>query len=224
VLVIDSHSDDESLSICGEYKNVRVITRTFDNFANQCNFALTQVLHTPWVLSMDADYVVTGELVEELGQLVPDPGINGYRISFQYLIAGKPLRGSLYPARTALYRKDRASYIQDGHAHRVIIDGSIGQLSSTIQHDDRKPFKRWLRSQWQYALQEAQKLRIVPWDDLTVADKSRTLCLAPLIVIPYVLLIRGLILDGWPGLVYSGQRFIAELYLQLARLKFPTES
>ncbi len=219
VLVIDSFSTDDSLCICQQFPNVRVVSRVFDNFANQCNFALAQRFDTSWILSMDADYVISAALIKELSLLNPDSNTRGYRIGFEYLVSGKPLRRSLYPPRTALYRRDSARYIQDGHAHRVIIDGTIGELSAKIQHDDRKPFRRWLRSQWYYATQEADKLRATPLSTLTAADKSRKLGLAPLLVIPYSLLVKGLILDGWPGLLYSGQRFIAELYLQIARLK-----
>lgn len=219
VIVIDSGSTDETLQICAEYSNVRCIHRTFDNFANQCNFALTQAINTEWVLSMDADYVVTAELVAELNQLTPSLDINGYQIEFQYLINGKALRGSLYPPRTALYRKKEAHYQQDGHAHKVNVNGGIAKLSAKIQHDDRKTNQRWLKSQWIYAQQEAKKLKQSRWADLATADKLRRLGLAPLIILPYTLLVKGLLLNGVSGLAYSFQRFIAEVYLLFALFK-----
>lgn len=218
VLVIDSFSTDQTLEICAEFDNVTVINRTFDNFANQCNFALAQDIPTDWVMSMDADYIVTDALRDELVYLVPGSEVKGYEIAFEYMVSGKPLRGSLYPPRTVLYRKNAANYVQDGHAHRVIIDGTVIPLIGKIRHDDRKPTTRWLRSQWSYAKQEAHKLRHQPWQELGLPDKLRKSGLAPLAVLPYTLIAKGLILDGWPGIVYSAQRFTAELCLQLARL------
>jgi len=218
IVVVDSFSTDATARICAEFSNVRVVRHAFENFAKQCNFALTQSIGTEWVLSMDADYVVTEKLVDELTQLKTDNHINGYQIGFEYLIAGKPLRGSLYPPRTALYRTQSANYIQDGHAHKVHINGAVGQLNEKIQHDDRKSTKRWLDSQWRYAQQEAIKLKQTSWQDLSWPDKLRKTGLAPLAIIPHTLFLKGLLLSGWPGLVYSAQRFIAEFYLQIARL------
>ncbi len=228
VLVIDSFSSDATLEICRKSSNVSVIQRKFDDFASQCNFALEQNISTDWVLSMDADYVISETLIKEIFNQKPDTKTKAYQISFDYLIDGKKLRASLYPPRVALYRKSSAYYLQDGHAHKVKIDGefienntedSIKRLKAKIQHDDRKPYTRWLNSQSKYAAQEVIKLNNSPWAELSIQDKMRKLGLAPLLVIPYTLFVRGLIFDGWIGLKYTSQRFIAEFMLQTARLK-----
>lgn len=219
IIILDSGSTDETLVICRKFNNTRIIHRDFDNFANQCNFALQQDISTEWVLSIDADYVLTTELIFELQKLKPQPETNGYQIAFEYLISGQILRGSLYPPRTSLYKKEQARYQQDGHAHRVEVKGSISKLRNKLQHDDRKPFKRWLKSQWGYAEQEARKLKKTDWVNLSIPDKLRKAALAPLIIIPYTLLFKGLIFNALPGLIYSAQRLIAEIYLQVARLK-----
>ena len=219
VLIIDSFSTDNTLEICKRYSNVRVIQNAFENFAQQCNFALSQTLMTEWVLSMDADYVVTPDLINELSALVPANDITGYRISFEYLINGQALRGSLYPARVCLYRQKSAHYEHDGHAHRVSISGEVISLSAKLQHDDRKPYSRWLSSQKKYAQQEVEKLSASSWAELSWPDRLRRLGIAPLIVLPYTLFIKGLDLNGKQGIEYARQRFIAELELQKARFK-----
>lgn len=219
VLVVDSFSNDATLFICQQFKNVRLIQREFDTSAHQCNFALSQDIKTEWVLSMDADYVLSPELIVELEGLQAPPTLHGYRINFDYLIGGKKLRRSLYPPRTALYRRKYARYLQDGHTQRVIIQGEVGKLSAKIQHDDRKPYARWLNSQKSYAKQEAIKLRESPWSTLSLQNKLRKLGIAPLAILPYTLFFKALILDGSPGLQYTRQRFVAEICLQSARLK-----
>ncbi len=219
VLVIDSFSTDSTPQICSEFKNVRFIQRRFTSFSEQCNFALKQDLSTDWVLSMDADYIVSDSLRQELASLAPDSQVSGFDIEFDYVINGHKLRGSLYPARTCLYRHQQAHYRQDGHAHRVVIEGLVSKLSAKLQHDDRKPYSRWLSSQRSYAKQEAAKLALAPWADLSWPDRFRVVGIAPLAVVAHTLFYKGLIVDGWPGLVYTWQRFVAESYLQLARLK-----
>ena len=219
VLVIDSYSDDETLEICSRFDNVRVIQNHYTGPTDQSNFGLTQDIPGEWVLSMDADYVVSPELHTELASLSPSQDIKGFEISFDYLINGKPLKGSLYPPRVSLYRKTSAHYQRDGHTQRVVIDGLVMKLDQKMQHDDRKPYSRWLASQKKYAAQEAQKLSHASWGQLSLPDRLRYIGIAPLIIVPYTLFFKGLILGGAAGLEYAGQRLVAELYLQLARIK-----
>lgn len=219
VLVVDSFSKDATLDICAKFSNVRVVQKKFENAAKQCNFALEQNIQTEWVLSMDADYVVTEGLREELAVLTPSSITNGYNVHFDYLIRGRRLFGSLYPPRTCLYRKQFAHYIQDGHTQRVQVKGDVGDLRAKMNHDDRKPYSRWRASQERYARLEADKIGDSSWSELSLPNKVRASGLSPLAVIPYTLLGKKLILSGPAGLEYCWQRMVAEVYLQKARLK-----
>ena len=219
IVVVDSFSDDQTEQICLELENVEFLQRRFDQHATQWNFAIEQNITSEWILALDADHVLSDELINELKLLQPAKETNAFWASFIYLINGKPLRQSLYPPVISLYRNGQASYQQDGHTQRLAIDGKIDQLNNKIMHDDRKSSRRWLSSQWNYAQQEVVKLQQERWSDLSLADRARKSGLAPLIVVPYTFLCKGLILNGWPGVIYTGQRFIAEVCLQIARLK-----
>jgi glycosyltransferase involved in cell wall biosynthesis len=217
IVVVDSFSEDETLSILKSFPQVRIFQRKFDNHANQCNFALKEGnIHTEWILSLDADYILTEAILEEMGHLNPDYDIAGYYSKFVYYIFGQPLRSSLYPPRVVLFQKGRASYEQDGHAHRVVGTGKIKNLNSPILHDDRKPFSSWLIAQSRYTSLEAEKLLKSNWTSLSDADKIRKMrVMAPFAVFFYCLFVKGLILDGKPGLYYSFQRMLSELLLSL---------
>jgi glycosyltransferase involved in cell wall biosynthesis len=215
VVVVDSFSTDETLTIISSLPNVCVIQRCFDSFAQQCNFGLT-LIDSPWVLSLDADYVLSDELLEELANLRTDDSTKGYAARFRYCIHGKPLRSSLYPPRTVLYRRDCARYRSDGHSHRVVVSGETKMLSGWIDHDDRKDLGRWLTEQNRYMGIEANKLLTTPKGQLDLADCIRRWIVpAPLLVLFYALFIKGLILDGWPGWYYVLQRTLAEILLSL---------
>jgi glycosyltransferase involved in cell wall biosynthesis len=212
ILVVDSFSADATLEIVRRFPQVRVIQRRFDTFAGQCNFGLQHVA-TPWVLSLDADYVVSDALVDEIAAL-PDDRAAGYRASFRYCIAGRPLRSSLYPPRAVLYRRDSARYVDEGHGHRVQIDGPIRDLRAVIHHDDRKPFSRWLSEQNKYMRIESRHLVDADSRCLTLQDRLRRwVVFAPLAVLVYTLILKGLVLDGWPGWAYAAQRTLAEILL-----------
>jgi glycosyltransferase involved in cell wall biosynthesis len=215
ILVVDSFSTDETLAIVQCFPQVRVLQRPFDTFAGQCNFGLQHV-QSPWVLSLDSDYVLTDELIQEFQALDANEGISGYQAAFTYCVFGQPLRACLYPPRTVLYRRANASYRDDGHGHRVEIQGPVRKLHGRILHDDRKPLDRWLSEQQRYASREADHLLQTPIAQLNRPDRlRRRIIFAPWLVLVYTLFAKRLILDGWPGWYYALQRTYAELLLSL---------
>jgi glycosyltransferase involved in cell wall biosynthesis len=215
IVVVDSGSTDRTLEIIRSYPQAEVIHRAFDDFAGQCNFGLAQVA-TTWVLSLDADYVLSKQIVAELRDLEPNAAVNGYRAGFVYCVHGRKLRGTLYPARTVLYRKAHASYRNEGHGHRVVMSGGIGPLSGVIFHDDRKPLARWFMSQQHYARREAEHLLASDRSALRITDKIRLAAWpAPLGAFLYTLFFKGCLLDGWPGWYYALQRLLAETVIAL---------
>lgn len=215
IVVIDSGSTDTTLEILRSYPQVVAIHRSFDDFASQCNFGLQQV-QTPWVLSLDADYELSAELVDELAKLEPDEATGGFRARFVYRIFGRPLRGSLYPPRVVLYRRDCASYLNEGHGHRVTVVGKVGWLTGRIYHDDRKPLSHWFASQQRYAAQEAEYILSLSPSGIFGFDRIRRAAwLAPLVAPFHALIIKGCILDGWAGWYYALQRLLAEAMIAL---------
>jgi glycosyltransferase involved in cell wall biosynthesis len=215
IVVIDSGSSDETLSIVRMYSQVEVFHRVFMDFASQCNFGISQIA-TPWVLSLDADYVLSNELVKEIQSLAPVDEVAGYRARFVYRIHGRRLRGSLYPPRVVLYRKNKAVYCNEGHGHRVSVDGPILPLAAPIYHDDRKPLARWFASQQRYARQEARYLLSSQRSALSRIDQIRLAAWpAPVVVFVYTLIAKGCLLDGWPGWFYALQRMFAEALIAL---------
>jgi glycosyltransferase involved in cell wall biosynthesis len=219
IVVIDSGSTDATLGLLRRFPQVEIVEHPFSDFASQCNFGLAQI-DTPWVLSLDADYELSDALVEELATLRPGDDIAGYRAKFVYRIHGRALRGTLYPNRVVLYRKEKARYRNEGHGHRVAIDGKVLPLASVIFHDDRKPLARWLDSQQRYARMEARYLNETPREKLGRSDRIRSLgWLAPIGVLFYTLFVKGCILDGWPGWFYALQRLCAETLIALEVLE-----
>jgi glycosyltransferase involved in cell wall biosynthesis len=217
VVVVDSGSTDETLSIIAQHANARILHRAFDNHAQQWNYARSATgVATEWILALDADYVVPAGVVEELRLLRPTSEVNAYLAGFIYCIQGRRLRGSAYPPVAVLYRKSRCEYLQDGHTQRLHAPGLMGKLRGRILHDDRKPITHWLASQDRYMRLEADKLLSSPSAHLSIADRLRLLIfIAPPLVLLHVLLIRGCILDGTAGLFYALQRTIAEMILSL---------
>jgi len=225
VVVVDSGSTDGTEALCRRFANVDFLSRPFDDHASQWNFGLDQV-RTPWVLTLDADYVLGDELIAEFSRWAPTPGVEAYLAEFKYCVAGRRLAASLYPPREVLFNPRALRYVTDGHTQRLHGTGPAGRLAGRIGHDDRKPLSRWLAAQDRYASLEAAKLLSADPASLATVDRLRRLIVpAPILVACYALVVRGALFDGWPGWFYAMQRGLAEALLSLrlieARLKRP---
>ena len=228
ILVIDSGSTDRTLEIIRQHPQAVVVRRDFDNAAAQCNYGLTQI-DSEWVLSLDADYVLSDGLISEIESLRPTDNIRGFWARFVYQIFGRALRASVYPPRAVLYRRSAAEYVDEGHTQRVRIDGEMLHLSHPIYHDDRKPISRWFSSQARYASLEASHLLSRETAKLGGTDRLRLLILpAPVLMFFYVLFFKRCLLDGWSGWYYTFQRVCAETMLSIElldrRLRFLAQS
>ena len=217
VIVVDSFSTDRTLAILREFPNVRVLQHSFEGHAAQWQYAITEAgIATTWVLGLDADITLADDAASEIANLAPDADTAGYAAHFRYCVQGYPLPRSIFPDRILLFRKDRVSFRQDGHAHQVAVDGQVGRLLNPVDHDDRKSLSRWIRAQDGYAKLERDKILAAQPGELRGADRVRARrWLAPIAVLAYCLFVKKLIFAGLPGWYYTYQRVVAELLLSL---------
>jgi glycosyltransferase involved in cell wall biosynthesis len=217
VVIVDSGSTDGTQQIAARHPGARVLERAFDDHTSQWNFGLAAVT-TPWVLALDADYVLGEGFETEV--VVRDDAVDAYEAAFRYCVFGRPLRGSLYPPRALLFRRDRCRYVQDGHTQRLQVSGALGRLQTRVDHDDRKPLSRWLSAQDKYAVLEVDKLLATDPATLGLPDRLRRTGWAALpAVLVHTLLVKGVLFDGWRGGYYALQRLLAEILLALRLLE-----
>jgi glycosyltransferase involved in cell wall biosynthesis len=221
IVVVDSFSTDATGEIVWRFPQVRFFQHTFESHASQWNFAIHETgVKSEWILSLDADYVVTDSLLEEIRCLDPKGVADAYSAAFEYCIYGIPLRTSLYPRVTVLFRRHCGHYVQDGHTQRLVVNGKVLRLRNKLQHDDRKPLSTWLASQDRYAVLEAEILATKNWLKLGMVDRLRRFPLtAPFGAFFYCYLLKGGILDGRAGLYYALQRMLSECLLALRLLE-----
>jgi glycosyltransferase involved in cell wall biosynthesis len=158
IVVLDSGSTDGTRAIAQSSPRVRLVERPFDEHARQWNFAVTDTqIATDWVLALDADYILSDALIEEIRALEPAATTDGFEVRFIYCVDGSPLRATLYPPVTVLFRRGRGNYVQDGHTQRVVLSGEVRKLQEPMFHDDRKSLTHWVAAQERYARIEAAK-------------------------------------------------------------------
>lgn len=65
VIVIDSYSTDQTVTIAQNNNHVQLLQREFDDFSSQKNYAISKASHD-WILILDADEVIDEALQKEL--------------------------------------------------------------------------------------------------------------------------------------------------------------
>jgi glycosyltransferase involved in cell wall biosynthesis len=215
VIILDSYSTDSTIEIANSYPNVVLYQRKFDTFATQCNYGLT-LMKSEWALSLDADYVLTEDFIAETKKFITNSTKIAYFVKFKFLVFGKKLSGDNTTPRAVLFKLSECSYYDDGHCHRLTINGDTGDFKSFILHDDRKSLSRWLSNQDGYSVREADKL-LNPGDTtLSLSSKIRkTKIFAPFIVFFHCLFVKRLIFSGWAGWHYTLQRTMVEMLLAI---------
>lgn len=102
VVVIDSYSTDETVSIAQE-AGAEVIQHAFVSQSAQFNWALdTLDIRTGWVLRLDADEVIEPDLAAEIADKLPKLPVDVVGVNFdrKHIFMGKWVRhGARYPLR-----------------------------------------------------------------------------------------------------------------------------
>lgn len=218
IVVVDSGSTDGTIDILQADPRVKLFRRTLDTHAGQWRFATMDTgIDTPFILRMDADYVVPPEMADELSRIDPNGPESAYRIVFDYAVFSHRLVGSLYPANTILMRRGRFAIIDNGHTENWRIEGPVGQLRTHVVHDDWKTMEDWVVKQVSYMKREVGKPnqshgRLRDW-------LRKHPPLMPLAALFYCLFAKGLLFSGRAGMLYTMQRVIAESVLALLILE-----
>jgi glycosyltransferase involved in cell wall biosynthesis len=133
VVAVDSGSTDRTLEIARQYANVRLHYRKFDNFIDQRNYALGLCDHE-WILTVDADEVLTDPLVGEIQWLAFD--VEGYQVGLRTFLGPQEIKhGTWSPDyHLRLFRKSCARWGGSNPHESVILQGRTRRLKARMLH------------------------------------------------------------------------------------------
>ena len=157
IIVVDDESTDKTVEIVKKY-NVKLFFRKMDIEGKHRNWGYAQA-QNQWVLSLDADEVVTPELKTEIMQVIETKDFVAYDIPLRNFISNYWVKyGGWYPAsKVRLFQKDKFKY-EEAQVHpRAFIDGACGHLKSDIIHRGYPDLEHFLNSVNRQSTLEAQK-------------------------------------------------------------------
>jgi len=162
VLVVDSYSTDDTLSIAESY-GAHVVQHPFVTQSTQFNWALTQLDEdTDWVLRIDADEYLTSELIAEIQERLPGVGfeVDGVFCDRRMTFQGKLIRfGGVFPVRVLrLFRYGQGQCENRWMDEHIKVTGSTIDFKGELIDDNLNPLSWWTDKHNSYASREAVDL------------------------------------------------------------------
>lgn len=157
VIVVDDESTDKTLETVRRYTD-KIFIRKMDVEGRHRNWAYSKARNI-WVLSLDADEIVTPELRDEMAKVIKSDTFVAYSIPLRNFIGNHWVRfGGWYPARKVrLFKKDKFKY-EETEVHPVaLIEGKCARLNSDIIHEGYPDIEHFLNSVNRQSTLEAVK-------------------------------------------------------------------
>ena len=199
LLVVDSGSTDGTPDLARKL-GARVLQRDWTGYGQQKRFAELEA-RNDWILSLDADEVLSPDLQAEIRDLTSEePPLAAYRLNILAVHPGRdrPHRGAEGYNIVRLYDRRRATYSEHPVHDRIETgDEKVGQLQGVVLHHAWRSFEHLRAKMQAYADYQAEVLH-KPAGGLALRLPFEY----PLVFLKYLFLRRN-ISAGWTGVRVS---------------------
>lgn len=210
IIVIDNYSTDKTVRIAKRYTPKVFIRKggVYDSVIDNKNFGFQQATKD-WVLSIDADEIVTNECQQEILQKIKEHKYDAFYFNFKQFVFGKEFVGPLFthPKVIRLFKKGKARYNHD-YAHQTVhVDGTIGQIRNPIYHYSYPDIENFINKMNYYTTFEVTLMTAGKVGGLLTKPIEKVniyyLFIEPLFFLPHQFIIKKNYKDGLYGLVWS---------------------
>ena len=216
IVVVLNHDVNDGTDKIAESFGAKVFREQWKGFLAQKNSASAKATQ-PWILGLDADEVVSGELGREIREHFsnsgPAPGVAAFSFPRCTLFCGRWIRhGDWYPDRKIrLWRRDNGAWAgQDPHP-AVMVTGRTRRLKFDLLHYSMEDLNHLLQKTITYTDTFAGQKR-----DSGQSASLLVLWFRPLWRFLRAYFLRFGFLDGWQGL---GIAWMAAFYTFLRYAK-----
>lgn len=137
IIVVDSCSTDKTLDICREYENCKIYIQPFLGYGPQKQFAVEKALND-WILSIDADEIVTTELQNEMEGILSlsDIPFAGFNVPITLVFMKRVFRHGYENKQPhlRLFNKNKGNFDASKLHEGVSVNGAVNNLKNEIMH------------------------------------------------------------------------------------------
>lgn len=135
IIVVDSFSTDKTFSISKKYAD-KVFNIKWMGFSKTKNFGISKA-RSEWILSLDADEIVSENLKKEILKTVKSTDLNGFFIPRKPFFMNRFIKHcGWYPScQLRLFKKTKGKFDESKMVHEnVKITGKAGYLKNDLLH------------------------------------------------------------------------------------------
>jgi glycosyltransferase involved in cell wall biosynthesis len=145
IIVVDSGSTDNTVQICRNF-GCKVVHRAFDGYGTQKQFAVS-LSRNNWILSIDADEVLSDELVDEIKTEMEAPRASGYLLPMNLVFLGKEFTFGKESNRffLRLFNKQFGNYNNRKVHEGIELSGEKIKLKNKILHYSYKDISQYFK-------------------------------------------------------------------------------
>jgi glycosyltransferase involved in cell wall biosynthesis len=200
VLVVDAGSQDNTMVLARKL-GAKVLTRAWKGYSDQKNWAFSRCAGD-WVLSLDADEVLTPALVAEIERTLPAASaeVVGYAVKRRAFFLGKWIRhcGWWPDEQLRLFRKGKGRFNAQPVHEALEVTGKTKTLQEPLDHFTYDSIGAYLQKMDHYS--DLAVGALGP-DDRKVASWRSNLFLRPPLTFLKMYVLKMGFLDGWHGFV-----------------------
>lgn len=203
IVIADEGSTDKTLEIARKY-GAKIISTKHEPIFHITKQKAIDACTGDWILQLDADEIVTPELMSEIKNAISDTKYDGYWIPRKNKFLSQYLtKGGQYPDYTLrLYRKGKGKLPCLSVHEQAIVSGRVGYLKNNLLHHPFSNFTEYLNKANRYT------------DLLAVEYRSKKLPTSFFGLAKYCLLIPNYTFlnllfrhqgfkDGFPGFIFA---------------------
>jgi len=201
IIVVDSCSTDKTVDICQEYNHCQVYTQPFLGFGLQKRFAVEKATND-WILSVDADEVMTDALQKEIKTLMSKPTIpySGFYLPITLVFMNRVFKYGSENKKLHLRLFNRnACNFNDKNLHETVeATGTTSKLENEILHYSYIDIEQYFHKFNNYTTAYAK-------DNLHKGKKTNVFAAVLKFKFYFFKLyfVRLNFLNGYPGVVWS---------------------
>lgn len=201
IIILDCGSTDGTQDICKKYgPKVKLHETDWPGFGKQKNRAL-DLATSDWILSIDADEIITPELKAEILSATTNNDYIAYQIPRLTYFYNRPIRHCFKSDRDApirLAKNGRCRFSEDIVHEKMIVDGKIKKIKNELHHFSYYNLEGSINKINSYSTLNALKLS----QTQKRTNAFQVLAHAIWTFIKIYFLNLGF-LDGWPGFLIA---------------------
>ena len=214
IVLVDDQTSDKTIEIIKTFPMVKFYVVNWKGYAKTKQYAVS-LTQNNWILWIDADEALTDKLKSDINNFKKSsPKHSAYSVTRKAYFLGKWIKHcGWYPGRvTRLFDKKKAKFSNTQVHEHLLVEGSVGELSSDLDHFTDPDIKHYFKKFNEYTSLAAEDL----------LNSGRKFRIIDLLIRPSVMFFKMYIiklgfLDNIEGLILS---VFSSLYVFTKYCKF----